>query len=268
MKIVRYLHRGHIRFGVLEDGLLQEIERTPFTGIRRQGRTCRLEEVELLPPVFPQKIIAVGLNYRDHAEELGMPLPEEPVLFMKPPSSVLAHGGEIVYPSMSRRVDYEAELVLVCGRECRKVSVDEASTCILGYTCGNDVTARDLQARDGQWTRAKSFDTFCPLGPWIETEVDPLSLTVELRLNGEVRQSSPASNMVFSPAELLSFVSRVMTLYPGDVIMTGTPPGVGEMRPGDVVEVVIEGIGTLRNTVSPEMQAPASPGDGPVPQET
>jgi len=249
MKIARYVHKGHIRFGVLEDGLLHELQRTPFTGIRRQGRTCRLEEVELLTPVFPQKIVAVGLNYRDHAEELGMPIPEEPILFMKPPSALLAHGGEIVYPPMSKRVDYEAELVLVCGKECRHVPVAEAPSCILGYTCGNDVTARDLQARDGQWTRAKSFDTFCPLGPFIETEVDPQGLTVELRLNGELRQSSPASNMIFSPAELLSFVSRVMTLYPGDVIMTGTPPGVGEMSPGDVVEVVIEGVGTLRNTV-------------------
>jgi len=259
MKIARYLHRGHIRFGVLEDGLLQEIERTPFTGIRKAGRSCRLEEVELLPPVFPQKIIAVGLNYRDHAEELGMPIPEEPVLFMKPPSALLAHGGEIIYPPMSRRVDYEAELVLVCGRECRNVSVDEASACILGYTCGNDVTARDLQARDGQWTRAKSFDTFCPLGPWIETDVDPMAVTVELRLNGEVRQSSPASNMIFSPAELLSFVSRIMTLYPGDVIMTGTPPGVGEMFPGDLVEVAVEGIGVLRNrVVAPPLPRPSA----------
>ncbi len=250
MKIARYLHKGHIRFGLLEDGLLRELERTPFTGIKETGRTCCLEEVELLPPVFPQKIIAVGLNYRDHAEELGMPLPEEPVLFMKPPSALLAHGGVIIYPAMSRRVDYEAELALICGKECRDVAPREAESCILGYTCGNDVTARDLQARDGQWTRAKSFDTFCPLGPFIETEADPLELTVELRLNGEVRQSSPASNMIFSPAELISFASRIMTLYPGDVIMTGTPSGVGEMRPGDVVEVVIEGIGTLRNTVS------------------
>ncbi len=250
MKIARYSYRGHIRFGILEDGLLHELERTPFTEMKKTGSTYRLEEVELLTPVFPQKIVAVGLNYRDHAAEFGLPTPEEPVLFMKPPSSLLPHGGEIVYPSMSKRVDYEAELVLVVGRECREVSVEEAPSYILGYTCGNDVTARDLQAKDGQWTRAKSFDTFCPLGPFIETEVDPLGLTVELRLNGELRQSSPASNMIFSPAELLSFTSRVMTLYPGDVIMTGTPSGVGEMRPGDVVEVVIEGGGTLRNTVT------------------
>ena len=249
MKLARYLHDGHIRYGVLEGDILHEIYRTPFTGIQRQGRTCRLGGVELLPPVFPQKIIAVGLNYRDHAEEFGLDLPQEPVLFMKPPSSLLAHGGEIVYPRDSRRVDYEAELVLVCGSECRGLRPQEASSHILGYTCGNDVTARDLQAKDGQWTRAKGFDTFCPLGPFIETDLDPADLAVELRLNGETRQSSSTSKMIFSPAELLSFTSRIMTLYPGDVIMTGTPSGVGEMVPGDVVEVAVEGIGTLRNRV-------------------
>jgi 2-keto-4-pentenoate hydratase/2-oxohepta-3-ene-1,7-dioic acid hydratase in catechol pathway len=249
MKLARYLHGGHIRFGVLEGETLYELERTPFTGIERQGRTCGLKEVELLPPVLPQKIVAVGLNYRDHAAEFGLELPDEPVLFMKPPSSMLVHGGKIVYPTMSKRVDYEAELVLVCGTECRNVAPKEASAHILGYTCGNDVTARDLQAKDGQWTRAKSFDTFCPLGPFIETEIDPGDLAIELRLNGEVRQSSNTSNMAFSPAELLSFVSRIMTFYPGDVIMTGTPSGVGEMFPGDTVEVLIAGLDPLRNTV-------------------
>ncbi len=249
MKIARYRHQGHIFFGLLEDGMLHELERTPFLGINRRGKSYPLREVELLPPVFPQKIIAVGLNYRDHAEEFGLEMPDEPVLFMKPPSSLLAHGGEIVYPEMSRRVDYEAELVLVCGRECRGLTPGEASSCILGYTCGNDVTARDLQAKDGQWTRAKSFDTFCPLGPFIETELDPSDLRIELRLNGETRQSSTTANMAFGPAELLSFVSRIMTLYPGDVIMTGTPSGVGEMFPGDTVEVIIEGLDPLRNTV-------------------
>ncbi|MBC7229418.1 MAG: fumarylacetoacetate hydrolase family protein [Actinobacteria bacterium] len=249
MKLARYRYRGHIFFGVLEDGMLHELERTPFLDLKRQGRSYGLEEVELLTPVFPQKIIAVGLNYRDHAEEFGLEMPEEPVLFMKPPSSLLAHGGEIVYPEMSRRVDYEAELALVCGRECRDVSPREAPSCILGYTCGNDVTARDLQAKDGQWTRAKSFDTFCPLGPFIETDLDPSDLRIELRLNGETRQSSTTANMAFGPADLLSFTSRIMTLYPGDVIMTGTPSGVGEMFPGDRVEVVIEGLDPLRNTV-------------------
>ena len=249
MKLARYLHGGHIRFGVVEGDVLHELERTPFDSIERHGRSCGLDEVELLPPVFPQKIVAVGLNYRDHAREFGLELPEDPVLFMKPPSALLAHGGEIVYPSMSERVDYEAELVLVCGRECRDVAPGDAASYVLGYTCGNDVTARDLQIKDGQWTRAKSFDTFCPLGPFIETEADPGDLAIELKLNGETRQSSNTSNMAFSPAELLSFVSRIMTFYPGDVIMTGTPSGVGEVHPGDTVEVIIAGIGTLRNTV-------------------
>jgi 2-keto-4-pentenoate hydratase/2-oxohepta-3-ene-1,7-dioic acid hydratase in catechol pathway len=249
MKLARYEHKGHIHYGILEGDALEELERTPFSGLERQGRTCRLDEVELLPPVFPQKIICVGLNYRDHAEEFGLPIPEEPILFMKPPSSLLPHGGKVVYPAMSERVDYEAELVMVCARECRDVAPQDAASYILGYTCGNDVTARDLQMKDGQWTRAKSFDTFCPLGPFIETEADPHGLGIELILNGEVRQSSNTANMIFGPHELLSFVSRIMTLYPGDVIMSGTPSGVGELHPGDTVEVIIAGIGTLRNTV-------------------
>jgi 2-keto-4-pentenoate hydratase/2-oxohepta-3-ene-1,7-dioic acid hydratase in catechol pathway len=249
MKLARYVCGKRECYGVLERDVLHELEGTPFAGIERNGRTCRLEDVELMAPVSPQKIVAVGLNYRDHAAEFGLELPEDPVLFMKPPSSLLAHGGAIVYPEMSRRVDYEAELVLVCGRECRNISPEQAPSYVLGYTCGNDVTARDLQAKDGQWTRAKSFDTFCPLGPFIDTDIDPADLAIELRLNGEVRQSSSTAKMAFSPAELLSFVSRIMTVLPGDVIMTGTPSGVGEMFPGDTVEVVITGLDVLRNTV-------------------
>lgn len=250
MKLARYRYKGHIHYGVLEGDALHELERTPFSGMVRRGNACRLDEVELLPPVFPQKIVCVGLNYRDHAEEFGLPIPEEPILFLKPPSSLLPHGGEIVRPAMSGKVDYEAELAVICAKECRDVASAEAASHILGYTCGNDVTARDLQVKDGQWTRAKGFDTFCPLGPFIETEADPAGLGIELLLNGEVRQSSNTSNMVFGPCELLGFVSRVMTLYPGDVIMTGTPSGVGELHPGDAVEVAIEGVGILRNTVS------------------
>ncbi len=250
MKLARYRHRGGVHYGALEGDMLHGLEGSPFSGAVTRGSVCRLDEVELLPPVLPQKIVCVGLNYRDHAEEFGLPITEEPVLFMKPPSSLLPHGGEIVYPAMSDRVDYEAELAVICARECRDVAPAEAASCILGYTCGNDVTARDLQARDGQWTRAKGFDTFCPLGPFVETELDPSHLRIELRLNGELRQSSHTGNMVFAPAQLLSFVSRIMTLYPGDVILTGTPGGVGEMRPGDVVEVAISGLDPLRNTVS------------------
>jgi 2-keto-4-pentenoate hydratase/2-oxohepta-3-ene-1,7-dioic acid hydratase in catechol pathway len=249
MKLARYVHKDHVCYGVLEGDILHELARPPFGGIEMRGKTCSLGEVELLTPVFPQKIVCVGLNYRDHAEEFGLQLPEDPVLFMKPPSALLAPGGAIVYPEMSRRVDYEGELVLVCGKGCRDVTPQDAPACILGYTCGNDVTARDLQAKDGQWTRAKSFDTFCPLGPFVDTDIDPAGLDIELRLNGEVRQSSNTGNMAFGPAELLSFASRIMTFYPGDVIMTGTPSGVGEMRPGDSVEVFISGLDPLRNTV-------------------
>ncbi|MDY6795250.1 MAG: fumarylacetoacetate hydrolase family protein [Actinomycetota bacterium] len=249
MKLARYLYDGHIRYGVVEGEELYELLLTPFSGLERQGRVYPLRDVELLAPVYPQKIVAVGLNYRDHAREVGMAIPEEPVLFMKPPSSLLPHEGAIVYPDMSGRVDYEAELALICGTECRGVAVEEAGEHILGYTCANDVTARDLQVKDVQWTRAKSFDTFCPLGPFIETEVDAEGLVVQCELNGERRQSSAASNMIFDPRQLLSFVSRIMTVYPGDVILTGTPPGIGELQVGDTVEVSIEGVGLLRNTV-------------------
>ena len=235
----------------MEGEAVHELLLTPFSGLERQGRSYGLDDIELLPPAYPQKIIAVGLNYRDHAEELGMPIPEEPMLFMKPPSSLLPHGGSILYPSMSERVDYEAELAVVIKTQCRRLPPREAPVHILGYTCANDVTARDLQIKDGQWTRAKGFDTFCPLGPFIETEVDLDELVVELYLNGETRQSSAVSNLIFGPAELVSFTSHVMTLYPGDVIITGTPSGIGELQVGDVVEVNIEGIGLLRNTVIP-----------------
>jgi 2-keto-4-pentenoate hydratase/2-oxohepta-3-ene-1,7-dioic acid hydratase in catechol pathway len=185
MKLVRYLDVNHIRYGILEDDTIHELLRTPFSGMKKQGRIRDLDDVEILTPVFSQKIIAVGLNYRDHAEELGMPIPDEPILFMKPPSSLLAHEGEIIYPAMSGRVDYEAELAIICRTECHNVPVEQVSKYILGYTCANDVTARDLQVKDGQWTRAKSFDTFCPLGPYIETEADPGDL---------VRRASPLTH--------------------------------------------------------------------------
>ncbi len=229
--------------------MIEEISRTPFLDLERTGSRYPLEEVEILTPVYPEKIIAVGLNYRDHAEEFHLPIPEEPILFLKPASSLVAHEGDIVYPPESHRVDYEAELALICKDQCFAVSPREARRHILGYCCSNDVTARDLQIKDGQWTRAKSFDTFCPLGPYIAMGVDASNLAIRLKLNGELRQSSSTSNMIFPPEELFSFVSRVMTLYPGDVIMTGTPSGVGELSVGDLVEVEIEHIGLLRNRV-------------------
>ncbi|HHW14051.1 MAG TPA: fumarylacetoacetate hydrolase family protein, partial [Firmicutes bacterium] len=191
----------------------------------------------------PVKIVCVGLNYRDHAKELGMALPAEPVIFLKPETALIGPDEPIVYPAMSREVDYEAELAVVIGREARGVTPAEALRYVRGYTCFNDVTARDLQRRDGQWTRAKSFDTFAPVGREVAEGVDPRDLLVECYVNGERRQSSSTRNLIFPVPELVSFVSRVMTLQPGDLIATGTPPGVGHLRPGDVVEVVIDGVG-------------------------
>jgi len=212
-----------------------------------------LGEVRLLAPVRPSKMVCVGLNYRDHAEEMGEPLPTEPVVFMKPTTALLGPGAKIVYPSMAARVDYEAEMAVVVGCRCRNVASEDADACILGYTCFNDVTARDLQSKDGQWTRAKGFDTFGVVGPWIETAPgDPDSLGVVCRLNGEVRQESRTDQLAFGPRALVSWLSRVMTLEPGDVIATGTPSGIGPMEPGDEVEVEVEGIGSLRNTVVSE----------------
>lgn len=197
----------------------------------------------------PSKIIAVGLNYRSHAEELHMPVPGEPVLFLKPPSAVIGSGEPIVLPPRAGRVDYEAELAVVIGRQARNVDPGRAAEFVAGYACANDVTARDLQEKDGQWTRSKSFDTFCPLGPWVETEAPSPAARVRLFLNSEVRQSAPVSDMVFSPLELVAFISGVMTLEPGDVIMTGTPPGVGPLRDGDETAVMIDGVGELVNPV-------------------
>ncbi len=205
-----------------------------------------LEFVRFLPPVEPGKIIAVGLNYIDHAEELKMPVPDEPIIFMKPSTAVIGHEDCILLPGISERVDYEGELAVVIGKDCRNVSRDEAEDVILGYTCFNDVTARDLQAKDGQWTRAKSFDTFAPLGPYV-AKVEPSKLKIETRVNGRVVQRSNTSNLIFDVYSLVEFVSSIMTLRAGDVIATGTPAGVGAMKEGDVVEVEIEKIGVLRN---------------------
>ncbi|HNY65630.1 MAG TPA: fumarylacetoacetate hydrolase family protein [Deltaproteobacteria bacterium] len=210
-------------------------------------------EIErFLAPVQPGKIVAVGLNYRDHAREMGYELPKEPVLFMKPSTAVIGPFEEIRYPAQSSRVDYEAELAVVMGRTCRNVPASQAKGFILGYTCLNDVTARDLQTKDGQWTRAKSFDTFAPIGPWIVTDIDdPHALDITARLNGEVKQSSNTSNLIFSVFDLVAFISGVMTLNPGDVIATGTPSGVGPMQAGDEIEIEIKGIGVLKNKVVP-----------------
>lgn len=197
----------------------------------------------------PTKIIAIGLNYLDHAKELNMNIPEYPLIFIKPPSAVIGDGEIIIYPPQTQELHYEGELGIVIGKKARNVSIEEAIDYIVGYTCANDVTARDLQRMDGQWTRSKSFDTFCPLGPRIVKDVDPTNLAIATRVNGVTKQSSNTNQMIFNAYRLVSFISAIMTLLPGDVISTGTPPGVGELQVGDVVEVEIEGIGTLRNTV-------------------
>lgn len=250
MKLARFFHQAKEHIGVVEGDHIQAAEGDVFGTVRVIPQVYPLAEVRLLPPVKPSKIVAVGLNYRDHAEELKIELPAEPLLFLKPSSAVIGHLDPICYPPMSHRVDFEGELGVVIGKTAHDVPEQGADEFILGYTCVNDVTARDLQGKDGQWTRAKGFDTFAPIGPWIETEIDPASLQLETFLNEERTQSSNTSNLIFSPRQLVSFISQVMTLYPGDVIATGTPSGIGPMKVGDQVEVVIEGIGRLVNGVT------------------
>jgi 2-keto-4-pentenoate hydratase/2-oxohepta-3-ene-1,7-dioic acid hydratase in catechol pathway len=217
-----------------------------LTGIR-----FSLSDIRLLAPILPSKVICIGQNYADHAREMGGEPPEEPVIFLKPSTAVSGLGDPILRPTqLSGRVDYEGELAVVIGRLCQRVTADRVAEVIFGYTCANDVTARDLQARDGQWTRAKGFDTFCPLGPWIETGADPADLEITTRLNGEIKQHSRTSLLIHDVQELVMFVSQVMTLLPGDVLLTGTPAGVGPMDKGDEVSVTIEGIGTLSNPVT------------------
>ncbi|MBM4284046.1 MAG: fumarylacetoacetate hydrolase family protein [Deltaproteobacteria bacterium] len=253
MKIVRFTEAGRTAYGILDGEQIKALWTTPFEGLATGWEVHALGEVELLAPCEPTKIVALGLNYRDHAVEFGREAPDEPLIFLKPGTSVIGPEAEIIYPRMSRRVDYEAELGVVIGKTARHVTEAEALDYVLGYTCVNDVTARDLQKKDGLFTRAKGFDTFAPLGPWIETEIaDPDNLTVEAYLNGERRQHGNTRDMVFGVRRLISFISEIMTLLPGDVIATGTPSGVGPMRVGDVVEVRLEGVGALRNRVAAE----------------
>ncbi|UMZ74873.1 fumarylacetoacetate hydrolase family protein [Natranaerofaba carboxydovora] len=253
MKLIRYCNniKDNINYGTLDDksGMIHELEGSYFDSFARTGNTLALEEVNLLSPVHPGKIVGVGLNYRDHAKEFGLSLPDEPMLFLKPSTTVIDPGSSIIYPEGSKRVDFEGELAIIIGSQVKGCDVDEASKYIFGYTCANDITARDLQKKDGQWSRAKSFDTFLPVGPCIETEVDPANLQVQTYVNGEEKQNSNTSEMVFNVYELVSFISSIMTLEPGDVIITGTPPGVGPLSRGDQVEVKIQNIGVLKNDV-------------------
>lgn len=252
MRLVRFQIPGENEphYGWILDTMVGLIEGDPFREYRRLEANLPLDSVKLLAPVKPGKIIAVGRNYVEHAKEHGAEVPEVPLIFLKPPSSVVGSNAPILLPPQSQRVEHEAELAVVIGRQGRWISPDDAMSYVFGYTAANDVTARDLQRRDGQWIRAKGFDTFCPLGPWVETNLDVSDLQITCRVNGEVRQVGSTREMVFSIAQLIAFISSVMTLEPGDVILTGTPAGVGPLLPGDEVVVAIEGIGELVNPVA------------------
>ncbi len=249
MRLVRFRFADRIATGVVEGDLVRVLRGTFFEDPLPTGEEIPLDDVRLLAPVLPSKVLAVGKNYAAHAAEFGGEVPEEPLIFMKPSTAVSGPGDLIPLPAISRRVDYEGELAVVMGRLARNVPTEEAGKYVLGYTCGNDVTLRDLQKKDGQWTRAKGFDGSCPLGPWIETELDPADVRIQTRVNGETRQFASTAEMVFGVATLIAFVTTSMTLLPGDVLLTGTPEGVGPLGPGDRVEVEIEGLGVLSNTV-------------------
>lgn len=248
MRIARVARPDGPAFGVVQDGHVILMKGHPFSAFSLTDRVAPLERVRLLAPVIPSKILCVGRNYADHAAELSSDVPAEPLIFLKPATAVIGPGDEIRLPALSEQVHHEAELAIVIGGLARKVSRDDALGVVLGYTCANDVTARDLQNRDGQWTRAKGFDTFCPLGPWIETELDPREgLEVRCRVNGQIRQDGTTADLIFDVATIVSYCAAFATLLPGDVILSGTPSGVGPIQPGDTVEVEVEGIGTLSN---------------------
>lgn len=251
MKFARILYDDEIYYAKYDNSsdMFELIEGDIFDFFSYTSTNVNRNEVKILPPCEPSKIVAVGLNYANHANEMGLNIPKFPALFLKPSSSVIGNMDNIIYPDMSEQVDYEAELAIVIGETASHVSESEAKKYILGYTCLNDITARDLQRLDSQWTRAKGFDTFAPIGPFIETELDPDNADIRLRLNGKVMQESNTSNFIFKTDYLVSAISQIMTLYPGDIITTGTPSGIGSMNIGDTVEVEIDGIGTLTNFV-------------------
>jgi 2-keto-4-pentenoate hydratase/2-oxohepta-3-ene-1,7-dioic acid hydratase in catechol pathway len=249
MQIVRFRAAGKTRYGALEGRTVVEYSGTPWSVFRRGRRRYPLKHAVLLAPVVPSKIVAVGLNYRDHAAEMSLPLPDELRIFLKPVTAVIGPDDPIVLPPQSARVEHEAELAVVMKRRCRSVPADRVRDYVLGYTCLDDVTARDIQARDRGPTRAKAFDTFCPLGPCIATDIDPNAVGVQALVNGVVRQSGSTKDLVFPVEEVVARIAEVMTLLPGDVIATGTPAGVGPLVAGDRVEIRIDGIGTLVNPV-------------------
>jgi 2-keto-4-pentenoate hydratase/2-oxohepta-3-ene-1,7-dioic acid hydratase in catechol pathway len=249
MKIVRFVYQGQTGYGIVDGTSVRALEGDLYGDKIAGPVVAPVADIRPLAPVLPSKIICIGLNYRDHAAEIGTPLPESPLIFLKPPSAVIGPGSKIVYPPMSQLVHHEAELAVIIGREAKNVTREQALDYVLGYTCTNDVTARDIQRAQKHNTLSKAFDTFLPMGPIIATDLDPDHLRVRARVNGEVRQDSNTSNLVFNAAYLVSYLSQVMTLLPGDVISTGTPAGVGPLVPGDEVEIEVEGIGILRNTV-------------------
>ena len=246
MRILRVKHNNQVFYASLNnEELICLNKELGFT------EPIPIKETLVLPPVAPTKVICVALNYLSHAQEVGKPVPEEPLLFLKPPSAIIGSGQTILLPPQSQRVDFEGELAMIIGKPCRDVAPKDAPECIFGYSCANDVTARDLQNKDTLFARAKGFDSFAPIGPWIETEVpDPANLAIKTMVNNEVRQDGNTSDMIFKPLEILSFISGIMTLLPGDVILTGTPPGIAPLKAGDEVRVEIEGLGMLINPVA------------------
>jgi 2-keto-4-pentenoate hydratase/2-oxohepta-3-ene-1,7-dioic acid hydratase in catechol pathway len=257
VRIARFAHQGEVSFGVVEgpgndpaDLVVSAVAGHPFAPLVFTGERHPLSSVRLLAPVLPSKVVCIGKNYADHIAEMGGPAPESPVVFLKPSTSVIGPGDPIVLPRNSERVDHEAELAIVIGRLCREVPRERAHDVILGYTCGNDVTARDHQQQDGQWTRGKSHDSFCPIGPWVETELDVSSLGVQCAVDGELRQDGSTSALIHDIPAIIEWVTAFMTLLPGDVILTGTPAGVGPLVAGNAVTVLVEGIGPLTNPVA------------------
>ncbi|WP_408955549.1 fumarylacetoacetate hydrolase family protein [Natroniella sp. ANB-PHB2] len=249
MNYVRFKKDGKRNYGILDGKEVKLITGDIYQDYKLTDLVYQLSEVELLAPCNPTKIVCVGLNYLDHAQELGMEIPKEPLIFLKPTSALIGPADEIKYPQMGQQIDYEAELAIVIKKETKNISPQQAKEHILGYTCFNDVTARKLQARDGQWTRAKSFDTFAPIGPSIASGIAANNLEIKLLKNGEIKQNSNTKQMIFTVEEIVSFISQVMTLEAGDLIATGTPPGVGPVEREDKIEVQIEGIGTLKNMI-------------------
>jgi 2-keto-4-pentenoate hydratase/2-oxohepta-3-ene-1,7-dioic acid hydratase in catechol pathway len=249
MRYVRFEISGKKEYGVLNDHTVQKYEGKPFKYLEPTQEFYSLEEVKLLAPCEPSKIIAMGLNYHSHAKEMDMPLPNSPLTFLKPSTAVIGPDDDIIYPSASTRVDYEGEVAVVIKKAGWRISREDAMDYVLGYACFNDITARDLQKVDVQWTRAKGFDTFAAIGPWIETDLDHADINIETYLNGKLKQKGNTCDLIYTVPEIINFISNVMTLLPGDIIATGTPSGIGPMYPGDVVEIKIDSVGTLRNKV-------------------